>query len=137
MCKTSSVLDSQEEKEQITTKVKGQLPFSCDAMVASIHQRGLQNDHSGRWRCQTTTVSSDLLFSSTTANHRRPAAWAQRPDSRLSSVTSPRKQTSKDMANQNTTCYSTSGPRGLIHMFPALWPACTSPDGGAPLNLQA
>lgn len=137
MHKTSSVLDRQEEKEQITTKIKGRVPSPYDAMVTSVRQGRLSNDHSGRRKCQTTIVCSDLLFSGIAHNHRCPVGWIWPPDSRLSSMTSPCKQTSKDRANQNTTHCGPSRPWGLTHMPPALWSVCTSPDGGASLKLQA
>lgn len=79
VCKTSSVLECQKEGEQITKKVKKQVPLSCFARLTMVSQ----NHHRDRWQCEATIMySPDLLFNDTT-NHRYPGILAQPPDIRL------------------------------------------------------
>lgn len=102
-------------------------------MVTSVRPRGLQNDHRGR----PDPVGSASPLDGTANNHKCPVGCVGPPDSRLSSINSPCKQTSKVMANQNTTHYGPSRLQGLTHVLSALWSVCTSPDTGASLHLQA
>lgn len=63
-------------------------------MVTSVRPRGLQNDHRGR----PDSVCSASPLDGTNNNHKCPVGCVGPPDSRLSSITSPCKQTSKVMA---------------------------------------
>lgn len=67
---------------------------------------------------------------------RCPGMWAQPPDSRLSSIISMCKQTSRERTNQNSCCYMPR-PQHLMHTLPALWTACISPNGGPALGFLA